>query len=112
VANGLGVFGLSRAFHQAGARSVVASLWKVDDRATQELMTQFYTNLWVKKQSKIDALRNAQLHLLRNPVLSDGTRLTRGEINKMKPVVPDSANARDTTDPYFWAAWTLSGDWR
>jgi CHAT domain-containing protein len=90
----------------------VASLWKVDDAATLALMTEFYTNLWVKKQSKIDALRNAQLYLLRNPVLPDGTSLTRGEINKEKPVVPDPANTRDTTDPFFWAAWTLSGDWR
>jgi CHAT domain-containing protein len=112
VAGGEGLTGLQRAFQVAGARTVVASLWQVDDRATQELMTQFYTNLWVKKQSKIDALRNAQLHLLRNPVLPDGTKLTRGRINDEKPVVPDPENSRDTTDPYFWAAWTLSGDWR
>jgi CHAT domain-containing protein len=112
VAGGEGLTGLQRAFQIAGARSVVASLWKVDDRATQELMTQFYTNLWVKRQSKIDALRNAQLYLLRNPVLPDGTSLTRGEINKEKSVVPDPTNTRNTTDPFFWAAWTLSGDWR
>jgi CHAT domain-containing protein len=112
VAGGEGLTGLQRAFQVAGARTVVASLWKVDDRATQELMTQFYSNLWVKKQSKVDALRNAQLYLLRNPVLSDGTRLTRGDINKAKPVVPDSTTSRDATDPFFWAAWTLSGDWR
>jgi CHAT domain-containing protein len=111
-AGGEGLTGLQRAFHLAGARSVIASLWKVDDRATQELMTQFYTNLWIKKQSKIDALRNAQLFLLRNPVLPDGTRLTRGEINIARPIVPDPATTRDATDPYFWAAWTLSGDWR
>ena len=112
VAGGEGLTGLQRAFQVAGAKSVVASLWKVDDRATQELMTQFYTNLWVKKQSKIDALRNAQLYLLRNPVLPDGTSLTRADINKKKPFVPDPTNTRDTTDPFFWAAWTLSGDWR
>lgn len=82
VAGGEGLTGLQRAFQVAGAKSVVASLWKVDDAATLALMTEFYTNLWVKKQSKIDALRNAQRYLLRNPVLSDGTSLTRADINK------------------------------
>ena len=43
---GQGVLGLQRAFQAAGARAVVASLWKVDDAATGVLMEQFYTNLW------------------------------------------------------------------
>jgi len=115
VAGGEGLTGLQRAFQVAGARSVIASLWKVPDRATQELMTRFYTNLWIKKQSKIDALRNAQLDLLRQPVLADGTRLTRSvrPVPKAANDQPDqSPQIKETSDPWFWAAWTLAGDWR
>ena len=61
--------GLQRAFQAAGARAVVASLWKVDDAATTVLMEQFYTNLWSKKMPKLEALRQAQLTVLNNPGL-------------------------------------------
>ena len=66
---GQGVMGLQRAFQAAGARAVVASLWKVDDAATTVLMEQFYTNLWSKKLPKLEALRQAQLTVLNNPGL-------------------------------------------
>ena len=46
VTGGEGVIGLQRSFHAAGARTVMASLWKVDDEATRELMSSFYDNLW------------------------------------------------------------------
>ena len=59
IASGDDVVGLTRGFLYAGASSVVASLWKVDDLATSELMTGFYANL--KKTNKRDALRQAQL---------------------------------------------------
>lgn len=53
------VVGITRGFLFAGSNSIVASLWKVDDMATSQLMTEFYSNL--KKTNKRDALREAQL---------------------------------------------------
>lgn len=56
-----GVFGLQRAFKMAGAQTIIMSLWKVDDYATQLLMTEFYTN-WIsnKYASKHTAFTQAQ----------------------------------------------------
>ena len=51
VAGGEGVFGLQRAFHVAGCRNVVASLWKVDDEATAALMALFYRHLWEEEDA-------------------------------------------------------------
>src|SRR5262249_56935438 len=64
TAGGEGVLGLQRAFHQAGCRTVVASLWKVDDVATAALMARFYEHLWGEGLSAIEALRLAQLDML------------------------------------------------
>ena len=55
------VVGLTRGFLFAGSSSIVASLWKVDDMATAQLMTEFYSNL--RKTNKRDALRDAQLNI-------------------------------------------------
>lgn len=82
---GEGLLGLVRAFHYAGARSVLASLWSVSDRSTAELMRAFYAQL-KRGVSKDEALRQAQLELLRQ------------------------GDAR--AHPFHWAAFQLSGDWR
>jgi CHAT domain-containing protein len=59
IANGDDLVGLTRGFLYAGSSSIVASLWKVDDLATSQLMTRFYTEM--DKTNKRDALRKAQL---------------------------------------------------
>jgi CHAT domain-containing protein len=63
VKAGEGVYGLQRAFLVAGADALIMSLWKVDDAATQQLMTYFYTN-WIKTGNKQKAFKQAQLQLM------------------------------------------------
>jgi hypothetical protein len=82
---GEGVVGLPRAFHAAGARSVVVSLWQADDDVTNQLMTLFYENLWKNGMGKLQALRHAQLTLLRH---GKGTSYL----------------------PYYWSGLALTGD--
>ena len=55
-----GTIGLQRAFKQAGVQTIIMSLWPVNDSATQMLMTEFYNNWIVKKQTKREAFKNAQ----------------------------------------------------
>jgi CHAT domain-containing protein/Tfp pilus assembly protein PilF len=62
IKNGEGVFGLQRAFLVSGAQSVLMSLWKVDDEATQELMTEFYKQ-WLATNDKRSALRRTLLKI-------------------------------------------------
>jgi CHAT domain-containing protein len=64
VANGDDVIGLTRGFLYAGARSIVASLWEVDDAATEQLMLSFYRNL--EGHDKREALRLAQIETRAN----------------------------------------------
>ena len=58
--NGEGVFGLRRALQEAGAQSILMSMWSVPDKETQELMTLFYQK-WLGGADKHEALRLAQL---------------------------------------------------
>ncbi|HQR66222.1 MAG TPA: CHAT domain-containing protein, partial [Thermoanaerobaculia bacterium] len=83
---GEGVVGLARGFLYAGAARVVASLWKVDDVATAELMTRFYEGmLGPARLSPAAALRAAQAALWRKAW--------------RRP-------------PYYWAAFVHQGEWR
>ncbi|MEH1867741.1 MAG: CHAT domain-containing protein [Nostoc sp.] len=76
--------GLAGIAVRAGARSTLASLWNVDDKSTAELMSQFYGELISKQLTKAEALRQAQLALLKNPKYQH---------------------------PIFWAPYVLVGNW-
>ncbi|MHB8969224.1 MAG: CHAT domain-containing tetratricopeptide repeat protein [Pirellulaceae bacterium] len=65
AASGEGILGIQGAFHIAGARNVIAGLWKVPDEATAELMREFYRLLNQEKHTPLTALREAQLHVMR-----------------------------------------------
>ena len=76
--SGEGVFGLQRAFKMTGVRSILMALWKVDDKATQILMTSFYRH-YTKGKTKREALRLAQQEVRKSGY----------------------------TDPYYWAGFVL-----
>ncbi|MEG4443844.1 tetratricopeptide repeat protein [Microcoleus sp. AT9_B5] len=81
---GEGIVGLTRGFMYAGARRVAVSLWSVNDRATSILMSDYYRQMLEQKVDPAAALRQAQLAMWQS----------------------DSYSA-----PYYWAAFTLQGDW-
>jgi CHAT domain-containing protein len=82
---GEGLVGLTRGFMYAGATSVVASLWKVEDEATAELMKQFYIEMLKNRKTPAEALRAAQNSIRQDPRWSA---------------------------PHYWAGFTLQGEYR
>ncbi len=104
IEGGEGVFGLQRAFQVSGAKTVVASLWKVDDQATQKLMSRFYHNLWHKGLGRMEALRQAQLSILYE---SSDSSSVRG-VGAVQATRSDQPATR--AHPGLWAGWVLSGD--
>jgi CHAT domain-containing protein/tetratricopeptide (TPR) repeat protein len=86
---GEGVFGLRRAFQVAGARTVIMSLWSVDDEATREWMVALYEGRFRKHLSTAAAVHTATIAMLRD-------RRTKGL----------------STAPFYWAAFVAAGDWR
>ncbi|WP_341528676.1 CHAT domain-containing protein [Nostoc sp. UHCC 0302] len=82
---GEGLVGLTRGFMYAGSPRVVVSLWSVDDKATSELMKVFYNKMLKAGLKPAAALRAAQLEIWRT---------------------------QEYAAPYYWAAFTLQGEWR
>ncbi|MEP6517992.1 CHAT domain-containing protein [Microcoleus vaginatus] len=82
---GEGMVGLTRGFMYAGAQRVVVSLWNVDDEGTATLMSSFYQGMLQKGLTPAAALRAAQLEMLKQ---------------------------EEWRSPYYWAAFTLQGEWR
>ena len=82
---GEGLVGLARGFMYAGAARVVASLWKVDDEATADLMTHFYRLMLEDGKRPAPALRDAQITIWKQ---------------------------KRWNAPYYWAAFVLQGEWR
>ena len=111
---GEGYLGFSQALFLAGARSLVLSLWKVDDQATQLLMTRFYQNLLGRRAGldgplpKAEALREAK-EWLRGLTVVEAAALTRSE-PRLPAEAVTAAAARRYDHPYYWAAFILVGD--
>ena len=82
---GEGLVGLVRGFMYAGAKGVVASLWKVDDEATAELMKTFYSRMLKDGMRPAAALQAAKVEMSRH---------------------------KRWHSPYYWAAFELQGEWR
>lgn len=82
---GEGLVGLTRGFMYAGVPRVVASLWQVDDRATAQFMERFYEAMLNQKMRPAQALRAAQLAM---------------------------SKEKRWHEPYYWAAFTLQGEWK
>jgi CHAT domain-containing protein len=82
---GEGLVGLTRGFMYAGVPRVVASLWQVDDSATSELMREFYREIFKEGLRPAAALRAAQRKIAAEPRWAA---------------------------PFFWAGFTLEGEWR
>jgi CHAT domain-containing protein len=93
---------------QSGARSALATLWQVSDLETAGLMAEFYTQLG-QQPYKAEALRQAQLAMLRGEVfVADNQLRWQGG---SQPLPPELAGMDfgDTRHPYFWSAFTLVG---
>ena len=109
---GEGVFSLQRAFHIAGARNVIATLWKIDDQATAALMRLFYYKLWTEGKPLIVALRESQLAVYRHPERLADLATARGpEFTRVIQGLSSSERPKSqkTAPTKAWAAFILSG---
>ena len=107
--NGEQVLGLGYQFQRQGARSVVASLWQVDDGGTQALMNAFYLAI-NEGYSKTQALQKAQLALINND-LSSITGEPRAAVNVFDSHTDTPIRLQASPDhPYYWAPFILIGN--
>jgi CHAT domain-containing protein len=127
AAGGQGVLGLQRALQAAGVRASLTSLWSVSDAATSVLMEEFYSRLWGKKKlAKLEALRRAQLAVLKDPArvrkraaelrtelvkrgVGEAELAARG-FGKEAGELPKGGKDKDgQSPPAWWAAFVLCG---
>lgn len=87
--SGEGIIGMQRAFMISGANTVIANLWRIDDKMAKELTVKFFENWFTGEFTKAEALRAAQVDLIKE--LRAGKHLCK---------VPH---------PHFWAPATLAG---
>lgn len=119
-ANGLEVEGLGVLAQIQGAKAVLATLWAVADTSTGELMQHFYRLRQGQKLTKAEALRQAQLALLRGDTEDAANTVAAApDMNRGAPLpqaratqpnfVPSSA--APFSHPFYWAPFILMGNW-
>jgi CHAT domain-containing protein len=104
--NGIEVPGISYYFLGGGAKSVMASLWLVEDGTTSLLMQEFYNQLATPDQSKAAALRATQIAMIQ----SDATVLDGWQRGGFELLIPDGADRDRLAHPYYWAPFILIGN--
>ncbi|NET60997.1 MAG: CHAT domain-containing protein, partial [Symploca sp. SIO2E6] len=94
---------------QAGVKSALGSLWYVSDEGTMGLMTSFYEQLKTAP-IKAEAIRQAQLAMLRGEVRLEGGQLITA--NRSYPLLPElqQLGDRELSHPYYWSAFTMIGN--
>ncbi len=94
----------------SGAKSVLGSLWSVDDRGTLGLMSAFYKNL-KQKPAKVEALRLAQLAMLEGKVRAEDEKLIfpDGTVIELPEELSKYGNI-DLSHPYYWSSFTMIGN--
>jgi CHAT domain-containing protein len=114
--HGVEVEGLGAIAQQAGAKAVLATLWPVADSSTALLMRALYLAHKVDHADKADALRQAQLALLRGTAHADGvTKAARGLTRVDGPPAVGNFHvdpAAPFAHPFFWAPFILMGNWQ
>ncbi|MFP5275242.1 CHAT domain-containing protein, partial [Coleofasciculus sp.] len=95
---------------KAGVKSALASLWYVSDGGSLALMSEFYHQLGQPDVTiKAEALRRAQLALLRGEVRVESGELRGLGVGENRPVVSGSSDNQNFSHPYYWAAFTMIG---
>ncbi len=84
-----------------GAKAVMATLWRVSDESTRDLMVNFYDFYQKDTITKARALRQAQLALLQEPDKAAGGGIMKPAIDSLKQF----------KHPYYWGSYILIGDW-
>ena len=105
---GIEIPGISFYFLKNRVKSVIASLWLVDDASTSQLMQAFYRNLSSSTMSKAEALRQAQLAMIREEKAIVEAR--KRSLLGIEPEESAPIKAAPISHPYYWAPFILIGN--